>query len=504
MTRKRIISAFRTSVLIIIMAISIPAKGQFLMDMVDTTKELGKGMLDIYKKFNYVRMSGYIQPQFQLASAPGIKSYSGGDFSTYSNSRFMLRRGRIRVDYVRFDDHHNPKLQFVFQFDGTERGVFIRDFWGRFWENKWKVFSVTTGMFARPFGYEVNLSSSDRESPERGRMSQILMRTERDIGAMVSFEPRNRKGLLRYVKADIGLFNGQGLTGTTDFDGFKDVIGQFYWKQMPLSKHLKISGGVGMVLGKIRQSATSTYRLREVVGVHRFVADSTTTTPGDPLPRRYYGGNLQLKWTHGWGATELRGEYWSGTQTALEATSETPGTLPFLTSGPSAPLYIRRFDGAFFYLLQNIVNTKHQVGVKLDWYDPNREVNGTDIGQLGSNLNAADIKYTTISFGYNHYFSENLKLLLWYDLVRNETTQLKGYTSDVSDNVLTARLQFRSNAQRITHNAKYYSALLDMVNPKVEPTSGLLRTWMLWPCASTMCLQMARPSPVPPMFRARP
>ena len=34
---------------------------------------------------------------------------------------------------------------------------------------------------------EINLSSSDRESPERGRMSQILMRTERDLGVMVSF-----------------------------------------------------------------------------------------------------------------------------------------------------------------------------------------------------------------------------------------------------------------------------------------------------------------------------
>ena len=433
----------KTVAFVVIMTIARPAKGQFLMDMVDTTTELGKGMLDIYKKFNYVRMSGYIQPQFQVASEPGIKSFSGGDFSTYSNNRFMLRRGRIRVDYVRFDDARNPKLQFVFQFDGTERGVFIRDFWGRFWENKWKVFAFTTGMFARPFGYEVNLSSADRESPERGRMSQTLMRTERDIGAMVSFEPRNRKGLLRFVKADIGLFNGQGLTATTDFDGFKDVIGQFYWKPMPLNKHLKISGGVGMVLGKIRQFTTSTYRLQESGGIYRFIADSVTSRPGDPLPRKYFGGNLQLKWSHGWGATELRGEYWSGTQTALESTSETPGTISSVPDGHLLPLYVRHFDGAFFYLLQNIVSPKHQIGVKFEWYDPNSRVKGSDIGRPGSNLNAADIRYTTLSFGYNHYVSENLKLMLWYELVRNEVTQLKGYTADVSDNVLTARLQFR-------------------------------------------------------------
>ena len=36
-------------------------------------------------------------------------------------------------------------------------------------------------MFARPFGFEINYSSSDRESPERGRKSQILMKGERDL-----------------------------------------------------------------------------------------------------------------------------------------------------------------------------------------------------------------------------------------------------------------------------------------------------------------------------------
>lgn len=422
---------------------TLSARGQFLMDMVDTTTEMGKGFLDIYKKFNYVRMSGYIQPQFQHASEPGIKSYAGGDFSTFSNSRFMLRRGRIRVDYVRFDAQKNPRLQFVFQFDGTERGVFIRDFWGRFWENKWKLFSFTTGMFARPFGYEVNLSSVDRESPERGRMSQTLMRTERDIGAMVSFEPRDRHGLLRFVKADLGLFNGQGLTGTTDFDGYKDVIGQVNVKPVPLTKHLKISGGAAMVLGNIRQTTTSAYRLEESGGAFNFRADSLTTKLGDALPRRYYGGHLQLKWSHGWGATELRGEYWRGTQTALENTTETPGSVPALPSGVAVPLYVRQFDGAFIYLLQNLVNSKHQVGMKLDWYDPNTRVKGDDIGKPGNNLNAADIRYRTLGFGYIRYFSENLKAMVWYDLVHNESTALRGYTSDVSDNVLTARLQFR-------------------------------------------------------------
>ena len=52
---------------------------------------------------------------------------------------------------------------------------------------------MTAGLFARPFGYEVNLGLLFRETPERGRMSQILMPAERDIGVMVSFEPQEKK-----------------------------------------------------------------------------------------------------------------------------------------------------------------------------------------------------------------------------------------------------------------------------------------------------------------------
>jgi hypothetical protein len=122
----------------------------------------------------------------------------------------MIRRGRIKLEYARFNVKDQPVVHFAFQFDGTDRGVFIRDFFGQVFENKWQLFTFTTGMFARPFGYEVNVSSADRESPERGRMSQTLMKTERDLGFMVSFEPRGRQNFLRFMKLDAGFFNGPG------------------------------------------------------------------------------------------------------------------------------------------------------------------------------------------------------------------------------------------------------------------------------------------------------
>src|SRR3954451_20910803 len=45
------------------------------------------------------------------------------------------------------------------------------------------------------------------------------------------------------------------------------------------------------------------------------------------------------------------------------------------------------------------------------------------------------------------------------------------------------------------------SFLVSRVNPTEVPTSGVLRTWIACPCASIICLQMARPKPVPPLSR---
>jgi len=406
---------------------------QFLMDMVDTSTNMGKGLLSIYKKFDRVNIGGYIQPQFQVVQEKGARSFAGGDFAPYVSNRFMIRRGRLRFEYARFTADNKASVQFVFQFDGTERGVFIRDFWGRYFENKWELFSLSMGMFARPFGYEINLASSDRESPERGRMSQILMKTERDLGTMLSFEPRKKGHPLRHLKVDVGVFNGPGLSSTADYDNYKDLIARVALKPVSIVRNLTLSAGVSMLRGGFLQNTPVQYR----VGHKFFVEDSSSANVGREAPRRYYGADVQLKLRHGWGFTEIRGEYISGTQTATAATTETPGALL------AEPSFIRHFDGAYLYFLQNLFNVKHQLCVKYDWYDPNTDVRGHDIGAPGSNVNATNIKYSTLGLGYIYYCNENMKLVAWYDLVKNEHTLLPDYTTDLRDNVLTVRWQFR-------------------------------------------------------------
>jgi hypothetical protein len=413
------------------------ASGQFLVDMIDTTDTSDKGLWAVFRKHDHLQISGYFQPQFQVAQSKGAKNFSGGDFATNSDNRFMIRRGRIRFDYSHFNEAGLPQAQVVFQFDGSEKGVVIRDFWGRYFENKWQIFAFTAGMFARPFGYELNLSSSDRESPERGRMSQILMRTERDLGMMATFEPRKKNDPLRLIKIDAGFYNGQGLTGSEDYDSYKDFIARAALKPFNLSQTVSLSSGISFFQGGIMQNSNFIYRMNGPDGGKFFSVDSSLNNIGKKAPRKYRGIDAQLKIKNKWGKTELRGEYWYGTQTASADESATPGILL------KQPYYIREFNGAFFYLLQNIINDKHMVALKYDIYDPNKHVSGNDIGAPSSNTHAGDIKFNTFGAGYIYFADAHIKLVLWYDVIKNEKTLLDGFTSDIKDNIFTFRVQYR-------------------------------------------------------------
>lgn len=434
---------FKNFFFVVLVSSIIPkiVEGQYLMDMVDTTKDAGKGLLNIYKKYDHLKVGGYIQPQFQVASAKGVKSFEGGDFATQVNNRFMLKRSRIRIDYVHFGDEKTPGAQIVFQIDATERGFTVRDVWGRIFENKYKLFSFVTGMFARPFGYEINYSSSDRESPERGRMTQTLMKSERDLGAMISFEPRKKIQYFNNLKLDLGVFNGQGINATGDFDNTKDIIGRISLKPFAISKNIKLSIGVSTLQGGLMQNTKYKYYTGTYINnIKTTLVDSSGSNLWADAPRKYYGVDAQIKIKNKVGFSEFRAELTSGLQTGTSLSSETPtALLTALTDG----YHIREFNGAYFYYVQNLFSLKHQMVIKYDWYDPNTKVAGLEIGAPGANLSAANIKYATLGIGYVNYLTENAKCVIYYARVWNEHTQLTGYTGDVKDNVLTFRIQFR-------------------------------------------------------------
>ena len=177
-------------------------------------------------------------------------------------------------------------------------------------------------------------------------------------------------------------------------------------------------------------------------GEKYFQVDSTSSNLGGRAPRHYYGGDIQAVYKHGWGETEFRAEYWAGQQPGTATTTVNPGDTPSLNGSP-LPTYKRNFDGAFLLFLQNIVNKNNQLIVKYDWYDPNTDVAGDDLGKGGTNLTPADIKFSTLGLGFLHHINDNIKLVFYYDIVRNETTQLAGYSQDLKDNIFTTRIHFR-------------------------------------------------------------
>lgn len=422
----------------VLFCLHTPASAQRYLTDFDSTAFVRDTLRPFLKRFQNLHIGGYIQPQFQVAQQKGAPSYSGGAFSEFSSNRFMLRRARIKADYILpATENRLPNALFTFQIDATERGVNVRDMFVRLYEPKAHNFSLTTGLFARPFGYELNLSSSYRETPERGRMSQILMPTERDLGAMLSYEPQKQQHKAAWFKWDAGFFNGTGLSGTTDFDSYKDFISRMTFKPMAFSKSFMVSGGLSLLHGGWRQATKYRYTMGTENGTLLFVADSSESNIGAKAPRHYYGADVQLVKQHLHGKTELRAEYWRGMQPGTAVTTTNPGVLPVV------PTFIRNFDGAFFYFLQNIVNQKWELMIKYDWYDPNTKVKNNDIGKPATNLSAADIKFSTLGFGLTHYMNTNLKVLVYYDWIKNEATALTGYTGDLKDNIFTCRVQVR-------------------------------------------------------------
>lgn len=438
------------------------AFGQLESFRLSDTSAFLKDLGVLRNKYSGLSFTGYIQTQYQIADTMGAVNYNGGNFQPSSNNRFFLRRARIRADYERRNKEGYLTSYFVVQFDGTDRGVNARDMFGRMYENKWHNFVLTGGLFNRPFGNELQYSSALRESPERGRMSQILMTVERDFGAMVSFSPQSQTNKWRFLNVDLGVFNGQGLTAAGsgnvanslmgEFDKYKDIIGRISLKKLPLNKakNILLSAGVSTLQGGWRGgSAWRFSNATDSNGNPVFKGEKNTSYIENKTPRTYYGADFQLQWNRKHGNVELRGETIFGTQSATYSTSQTPGTPPTMKSGAPDSVCVRNFKGAYLYLLYKFYN-KHQLFVKYDVYDPNTKVSGMQISKA-QGFSKTDIRFNTLGLGYIYYFNENVKVVFYFENPVNEKTKIIdkqsdrtiNYGKDIKDKTYTVRLQFR-------------------------------------------------------------
>src|SRR5215831_10936563 len=132
----RFIYTFRTGLFCAFVLLgTLKAKAQRYLADYDSSLFIRDTVRPLVTRYNNLNFGGYIQPQYQVAQTKGAPSYEGGNFSDFSDNRFMLRRARLKMDYVLpSKDMYLPKALFTFQIDATERGVFVRDMFLRLYE----------------------------------------------------------------------------------------------------------------------------------------------------------------------------------------------------------------------------------------------------------------------------------------------------------------------------------------------------------------------------------
>jgi len=379
-----------------------------------------------------IKITGYLQTQYQKAQSAGITSFSGGDFSANSDSRFMIRRGRLKIDRV--DKYSN----IVFQIDATQNGVNLMDAFIQLHAPEIPELTLTAGLFNRPFGYSIVYSSGYRDFPERARVFQTLMPRERDLGAMLTF---NSKKIAKFLTADFAIVNGSGLSAR-DYDSRKDIIGSLNFKFDSLANNkLHIGFGASIYKGTVR-SNTDTYFISNSSG---FVANVKPENINKNLNREYYGANLEIQYDNSFGATTFKTEYVQGTQPGVANSTSLAGpyaSQSFATQ-PLTNLYLRQFNGYYFWFTQQIAKSKFTALLAYDVYDPNTKVEENVIGFAGNNTTGGDIKYSTFGYGITCAVNARLKFTVYNERVVNHGTMLTAYQGDLKDDVFTTRLQYR-------------------------------------------------------------
>jgi hypothetical protein len=467
-----------------------------------------------------IKISGYVQTQYQKFFVPDsvgsttkyFSNFSGGAFTNdLTYSRFQVRRGRLA--FTHSTDITEAKLSFDF----TEKGFAVKDMYLSVKDPYIKSISLSAGVFNRPFGYEVPYSSSLRNSPERSRVVQTLFPGERDLGVKIGFRLPDDNPL-SFFEINGALVNGNG--SAVETDNYKDFIGNLRVFTPKSVENFKAAAGFSYYNGKVEHvyepvdtiasNVNTKYYiyyfgdLVDTAGVayKGFLFDSAQTkasgTTGAGVARTYYGADAQIEFNSPFGKTEISGEYMWGVQPAAVNNNNIEKDYviyneinTYSSSGPTAglawPMYdqpqpynptmvkltnknhstmVRNFNGGYIAITQNIMDTKHQIVIKYDWYDPNTDIAGKDIDLLYYNdtleigktyMSPADVKFSTIGLGWNWQITENLKFTVFYENVKNEITSIQLYTGDlrlgrrhspgfdrdIKDDALTVRLQYK-------------------------------------------------------------
>lgn len=401
-------------------------------------------------KLTKIKVSGYTQAQYQYFESKAAQP----------NNYFSLRRVRVKFTYEAADG-----VKFVVTPDFAPGNLSIKDGYvvlNDHWSN---AFSLWAGKFNRP-NYEVEYSSSSREVAERSSVIRALYPGERAIGAKLEYNPVNVP-----LHVQVALLNGaDGITinnaaGTNlnntenkDFDNYKDLMARVTYN-LKLGNFGGLDFGGHAYYGSLKSNAlytlNSDYSTIESVNI------------GDAVKRNWAGAELQL-YADILGGLSVKGEYLAGKNASI-------GYAPVAVAGTTAAIpgvanFQNNFSGYYVYLIKNL-GKKNQFAFRYDYYDPNTDIKGNEVAirqytssdatTLKNRVSGkSDLATTTFSLALHHYFDDNLRITLNYDIVQNEKVGAEGlltedytkadgtkvakgidYGKVVNNNLLTLRIQ---------------------------------------------------------------
>ena len=409
-----------------------------------------------------LKISGYVQSEWQSSqidvngnASKDMKVGSGANAGEKADavatpgstfSRFGVRRGRLKATYT------DNGCTGVFYIDATEKGVVLKEAYVSLIDPLAGVLTLKGGIFNRPFGYEIEYSSSSRESPERSRIIQTLFPSERDLGFMYTLQAP-KTSPWNVLKLDAGLLAGNAIG--VDLKSGKDLIAHLTYTNS--EANMKYSLGASFYSGSVFQPTTKAWKMQ---GDSAYVVTGdSASTKNKTTAKQYIGFDGQLSFTSVAGMTTLRGEYIFGTQPGTSGSSDSynNSVIPGNDYKGTNDIYIRKFSGGYIQLSQDIADTKHTITVKYDWYDPNTAISGNKIGSALAKVSTdaglkttskTDIAYSTLGIGYLYRINPNVKFMLYYDMPVNETTSAltksgSNYSSKLDMKLLTFRMQYK-------------------------------------------------------------
>ena len=371
-----------------------------------------------------LKVSGYIQAQFEHGEKDASLNVGApNEHPERGFNRIGVRRGRVKLTY------EECIVSAVFQVDLTEKGLSLKDIYVNVKDPWWRTNELRAGVLNRPFGYEITHSSSLRESPERSTTFRTLFPQERDLGVNIVLRAPETSPL-HILKLEAALVAGNGIQRETD--SRKDFIGRLSVAS-EAGRWLKYGAGISYYNGGVYQGTDSVYRMEGKA----FALHADAGNRGRFAKREYFGADAQVAVRSVLGTTQLRGEVLLGTQPGTAGSSQSPNYSVL----PANNTYLRRFFGGYAMLVHDIGRTPFAVVAKYDWYDPNVDVRGNEVGLGGTT--GTDALQHTVGVGALWHATRNLRLLAYYDFVFFEqTTHLASFSNQEADH-FTLRLQYK-------------------------------------------------------------